>query len=443
MSPAARPSCRPRTGRTRSRCTMACGPSPPNTGTRTISSRSARRAPRSTRCSRRSTIPASRSAPASKPSSGSTAWSRSSGARGSSTGSTDSRDRFRKRLYNARDYSGRGGALPKYVYLFEEGDASMRDLLGGKGAGLAEMTRLGLPVPPGFTITTTPCNAFARTGRFPPGMWKQVEEALSTVEAKGGRKFGDPGNPLLVSVRSGAKLSMPGMMDTVLNLGLNDTTVEALARTANERFAWDAYRRLIALFGRIVKDVDGHRFETVLDRQKGKAAAKRDTDLGSPELKAIVAEFKELYRQEVGEDFPQDPMHQLRESVAAVFRSWNGKRAVDYRTFHKIPHHLGTAANVQMMVFGNMGPDSGTGVAFTRNQVTGAKELYGEYLPNAQGEDVVAGIRTPLKIAELRDDQPELYANLLRVGELLENHFREAQDIEFTVERGKLDRKSV
>ena len=331
-----------------------------------------------------------------------------------------------------------GSVLTKHVYAFDEGNASMRDLLGGKGAGLAEMTRLGLPVPPGFTITTKACNAYTRTGRFPPGMWKQVEEGLSAVEAKGGRKFGDPANPLLVSVRSGAKLSMPGMMDTVLNLGLNDTTLEALSRTANERFALDAYRRLIAMFGRIVKDIDGHRFETVLDRHKEKAAAKRDTDLGAPELKAIVAEFKELYRHEVGEDFPQDPMRQLRESVAAVFRSWNGKRAVDYRTFNKIPHHLGTAANVQMMVFGNMGPDSGTGVAFTRNQLTGAKELYGEYLPNAQGEDVVAGIRTPLKIAELRDDLPELFASLSQVAERLEKHFREAQDIEFTVERGKL-----
>jgi len=252
------------------------------------------------------------------------------------------------------------------------------------------------------------------------------------------RKFGDPKNPLLVSVRSGARFSMPGMMDTVLNLGLNDTTVEALARTANERFAWDAYRRLIAMFGRIVKDVDARRFETALERHKEKAAAKKDTDLGAPELKAIVAEFKALYQQEVGEDFPQDPMHQLRESVAAVFRSWNGKRAVDYRTFNKIPHHLGTAANVQMMVFGNMGSDSGTGVAFTRNQVTGAKELYGEYLPNAQGEDVVAGTRTPLKIAELREDAPELYSDLAQVADRLEKHFREAQDIEFTVEQGTL-----
>src|SRR3989475_8737238 len=288
----------------------------------------------------------------------------------------------------------------------------MRDVVGGKGAGLAEMTRLGLPVPPGFTITTKACNAFSRPGRFPPGMWKQVEEALPAGGVRGGRKLGASEQPLLVSVRSGANLSMPGMMDTVLTLGLNDTTVEALARTQNERFEWDASGRLIAMFGRIVKDVDARRFETTLERHKEKAAAKKDTDLGAPELKAIGAEFKALYRQEVGEDFPQDPMHQLRESVGAVSRSWNGKRAVDYRTFNKIPHHLGTAANVQMMVFGNMGSDSGTGVAFTRNQVTGTKELYGEYLPNAQGEDVVAGTRTPLKIAELREDAPELYSDL-------------------------------
>src|SRR6266571_2243348 len=379
MSPAARPSCRPRTGRTRSRCTMPCGPSPPNTGTRTISSRSARRAPRSTRCSRRSTIPASRSAPASKASSASTGWSRPSGVRGFSTGSTDSHDRFRKRLYNARDYSGRGGALPKYVYLFEEGDASMRDLLGGKGAGLAEMTRLGLPVPPGFTITTKACNGYSKSGRFPPGLLKEVFKGLASIEAKVGRKFGDPENPLLVSVRSGAKFSMPGMMDTILNLGLNDATVGALARqTSNDRFARDAYRRLIALFGRIVKE------------------------------------------------------------IGAVFRSWNGKRAVDYRNFSKIPHTLGTAANVQTMVFGNMGTDSGTGVAFTRNPSTGEKELFGEFLPDAQGEDVVAGIRTPMNIAQMREKFPDAYREFARAAELLEKHYRDIQDIEFTVEGGRL-----
>ncbi|TLZ77852.1 MAG: pyruvate, phosphate dikinase [Methanobacteriota archaeon] len=328
--------------------------------------------------------------------------------------------------------------MPKHVYLFEEGNASMRDLLGGKGAGLAEMTRLGFAVPPGFTITTKVCNAYNKSGRFPPGMWKQVDAALSQVESKGGRRFGDPANPLLVSVRSGAKISMPGMMDTVLNIGLNDSTVEALAQMSNERFAWDTYRRLVSMYGRIVKEIDGRKFEATLDRHKEKSAARKDTDLGPGELKAVVADFKDLYRHEVGEEFPSDVKQQLRESVAAVFRSWNGKRAVDYRTFNKIPHTLGTAANTQMMVFGNMGPDSGTGVAFTRNQVTGAKELYGEYLPNAQGEDVVAGIRTPMKIAELRGSYPEIYADLSRVAERLENHFREAQDIEFTVERGKL-----
>ena len=328
--------------------------------------------------------------------------------------------------------------MPKHVYLFEEGNASMRDLLGGKGAGLAEMTRLGFAVPPGFTITTKACKAYSKSGRFPPGMWKQVDAALSQVESKGGRRFGDPANPLLVSVRSGAKISMPGMMDTVLNIGLNDSTVEALAQMSNERFAWDTYRRLVSMYGRIVKEIDGRKFEATLDRHKEKSAARKDTDLGPGELKAVVADFKDLYRHEVGEEFPSDVKQQLRESVAAVFRSWNGKRAVDYRTFNKIPHTLGTAANTQMMVFGNMGPDSGTGVAFTRNQVTGAKELYGEYLPNAQGEDVVAGIRTPMKIAELRGSYPEIYADLSRVAERLENHFREAQDIEFTVERGKL-----
>src|SRR5256712_908428 len=328
--------------------------------------------------------------------------------------------------------------MPKHVYLFEEGNASMRDLLGCKGGGLAEMTRLGFADPPGFTITTKACNAYSKSGRFPPGMWKQVDAALSQVESKGGRRFGDPANPLLASVRSGAKISMPGMMDTVLNIGLNDSTVEALAQMSNERFAWDTFRRLVSMYGRIVKEIDGRKFEATLDRHKEKSAARKDTDLGPGELKAVVADFKDLYRHEVGEEFPSDVKQQLRESVAAVFRSWNGKRAVDYRTFNKIPHTLGTAANIQMMVFGNMGPDSGTGVAFTRNQVTGAKELYGEYLPNAQGEDVVAGIRTPTKIAELRGSYPEIYADLSRVAERLKNHFREAQDIEFTVERGKL-----
>ncbi len=314
----------------------------------------------------------------------------------------------------------------------------MRDLLGGKGAGLAEMTRLGLPVPPGFTITTKACNGYGRTGRFPPGLWQQVKDGLAVIEAKSSRRFGDPENPLLVSVRSGAKFSMPGMMDTVLNIGLNDVTVEALARTSNERFVWDAYRRLIAMFGRIVKELDARHFDSILDRGKEAAGAKKDTELSGEDMKSIAAEFKALYRHEVGEDFPQDPETQLREAIGAVFRSWNGKRAVDYRNYNKIPHNLGTAATVQTMVFGNMGADSGTGVVFTRNPSTGEKQLYGEFLPNAQGEDVVAGTRTPMTISQFREASPTLYGELAEVAELLEKHYRDVQDIEFTVERGKL-----
>lgn len=315
----------------------------------------------------------------------------------------------------------------------------MRDLLGGKGAGLAEMTRLGLPVPPGFTITTKACNSFNRSGRFPPGLRKQVDEGLATIEAQSGKRFGDPSDPLLVSVRSGAKFSMPGMMDTVMNIGLNDRTVTALAnRSGDERSAWDSYRRLVALFGRIVKEIPGHAFEAILDRYKAQTAGGKDTDLTAAMLKDIVGDFKELYRREVGTEFPQSPQVQLQEAIAAVFRSWNGRRAVDYRNFHRIPHTLGTAANVQAMVFGNMGPDSGTGVAFTRNPATGAKELYGEYLSNAQGEDVVAGIRTPMKIAQLREVHPRIYEELLRHADLLERHYRDVQDMEFTVENGKL-----
>ena len=315
----------------------------------------------------------------------------------------------------------------------------MRDLLGGKGAGLAEMTRLGLPVPPGFTITTKACNAYSKSGRFPPGLLKQVDEALVVIESKAGKKFGDPANPLLVSVRSGAKFSMPGMMDTVLNVGLNDETVPALAElSGNERWAWDSYRRLLSMFGRIVKDLDPRVFEAVLERHKERTSGKKDTDLTTDMLKAIVDEYKAIYRTELKEEFPQKPKDQLREAIGAVFLSWNGKRAVDYRNFNKIPHDLGTAANVQMMVFGNMGPDSGTGVAFTRNPSTGEKALYGEYLSRAQGEDVVAGIRTPLKIAELRDTFPAVYEQFSGVAQLLEKHFRDTQDVEFTVERGKL-----
>jgi len=328
----------------------------------------------------------------------------------------------------------------KWVYLFSEGSAEMRDLLGGKGAGLAEMVRAGLPVPPGFTITTEACKAYYANGkRFPEGMWEQTLEALRVIEQQTGKKFGDPNNPLLVSVRSGAKMSMPGMMDTVLNLGLNDQTVQGLARlTNNERFAYDAYRRFISMFGRIVMGIDGAKFDRILEAYKQRTVGKQDTDLTADMLKQIVADFKALYEQETGKPFPQDPYEQLRMAIAAVFDSWMGKRAVDYRNFYKIPHDLGTAVNIVTMVFGNMGDDSGTGVAFTRDPNTGEKVLYGEYLQNAQGEDVVAGIRTPKPISQLKQDMPQVYQQLLEITQRLERHYRDMQDLEFTIERGKL-----
>ena len=328
----------------------------------------------------------------------------------------------------------------KWVYLFSEGNKDMRNLLGGKGAGVAEMTNAGLPVPPGFTITTEACNAYYDAGKqFPEGMWEQTLTALKKVEEQTGKKFGDPANPLLVSVRSGAKFSMPGMMDTVLNLGLNAQTLPGLARlTGDERFAYDAYRRLIQMFGRIVMGIDGAKFEAILEAYKERTAGKKDTDLTTAMLKAIVADYKALYKAEIGSDFPEDPYEQLRLAIGAVFGSWFGKRAVDYRNFNKIPHDLGTAANVQTMVFGNMGFDSGTGVAFTRDPATGEKKLYGEYLLNAQGEDVVAGIRTPRKIAEMKDELPAIYEQFKQIAERLERHYRDVQDLEFTIEKGKL-----
>jgi pyruvate,orthophosphate dikinase len=326
----------------------------------------------------------------------------------------------------------------KYVYLFREGDASMRDLLGGKGAGLAEMTKSGAPVPPGFTITTEACNEYyANNRQFPEGMWEQVLEALKEVEQQAGKRFGDPENPLLVSVRSGAKFSMPGMMDTVLNLGLNQQTREGLARlTDNPRFAADAYRRFVQLFGKIVLGMEGEKFEHVMDEVKGHD--RQDTDLSADELTTIAERFKQIIREEKGVEFPEDPMEQLREAIAAVFRSWNGRRAVDYRRHNRIPDDLGTAVNVQTMVFGNMGNDSATGVAFSRNPSTGENKLYGEYLVNAQGEDVVAGVRTPRPIAEMERDMPEVYAQFDQIARQLEQHYRDVQDMEFTVERGKL-----
>jgi len=328
----------------------------------------------------------------------------------------------------------------KWVYLFAEGDRDNKNLLGGKGAGLAAMTKAGLPVPPGFTATTEACLAYFDAGKdFPDGMWKQTLDAMKVVEEQTGKKFGDPDNPLLVSVRSGARVSMPGMMDTILNLGLNQETLHGLAEaTGNERFAYDSYRRLIQLFGRIVKGMEGEGFEAILKKYKERTEGKRDTDLTVEMLKDVAKEYKELYLKEVGEEFPEDPYEQLRQAVGAVFDSWFGKRAMDYRNYENIPHDWGTAVNVQAMVFGNMGDDSGTGVAFTRRPDDGEAELYGEYLSNAQGEDVVAGVRTPVGISELQEIMPEVYNQFVQVSEMLENNYRDMQDMEFTVERGKL-----
>jgi pyruvate,orthophosphate dikinase len=330
--------------------------------------------------------------------------------------------------------------MTKWVYLFEEGSKEMRNLLGGKGANLAEMSNAGLPVPPGFTITTEACNAYNQLGKkFPDGMWEQTLQALAAVEKKTGKRFGDPANPLLVSVRSGARVSMPGMMDTVLNLGLNDQTLQGLAKlTNNERFAYDAYRRFIQMFSKIVSRLDPEPFEAVLNEYKAKTAGKQDTDLTTDMLKEIVARFKKMYEEGAGHPFPTDPLEQLRYAIAAVFDSWMGKRAVDYRRAYKLPDDWGTAVSVVTMVFGNMGEDSGTGVAFTRDPSTGEKVLYGEYLQNAQGEDVVAGIRTPKKIAMLAQDMPAIYQQFVQVAAQLEKHYRDMQDLEFTVERGKL-----
>lgn len=328
----------------------------------------------------------------------------------------------------------------KWVYHFSEGNGKMKDMLGGKGAGVSEMMAAGLPVPPGFTITTECCNEYYRVGKkFPEGMWEQALDNLKKVEATMGKKFGDPKNPLLVSVRSGAKLSMPGMMDTVLNLGLNDETVKGLiASTGNERFAYDALRRFIQMFGKIVLEMDATKFEHILESYKEKKGVHLDTDLDAATLKDIATDFYALVKKETGKDFPQNPMDQLRLAIEAVFASWNGPRAIYYRNFNKISHDLGTAVNVQTMVFGNMGNTSGTGVAFTRNPSTGENKLYGEYLLNAQGEDVVAGIRTPHPISEMAKELPEVAKQFNEIAQKLEKHYRDVQDMEFTIENGKL-----
>ncbi|MBA3363096.1 MAG: pyruvate, phosphate dikinase, partial [Actinobacteria bacterium] len=331
--------------------------------------------------------------------------------------------------------------MTKYAYDFSEGNKDMKDLLGGKGANLAEMTNMGLPVPPGFTITTEACLEFLKRGGAPPEMLEEAGEHLERLEEAMGRQLGDPDDPLLVSVRSGAKFSMPGMMDTVLNLGLNDRSVEGLAKQSDGdvRFARDAYRRFIQMFGKIVMDVPGEAFEEALDRAKErKGPGTQDTDLDADDLTALIEKFRGIYRQHTGEEFPQDPKEQLRLAIAAVFESWNGKRARDYRRQNKISDDLGTAVNVQAMVFGNRGEDSGTGVAFTRDPSTGEKVPYGDYLPNAQGEDVVAGIRNTLRIVELETLDPDAYRELRQHMDTLERHYRDMCDIEFTIEKAKL-----
>ncbi len=340
--------------------------------------------------------------------------------------------------------------MTKWVYLFEEVDAAekyvggewegVRALLGGKGANLAEMTRVGVPVPPGFTVTTEACNAYLKAGEnFPEGMWEQELEALKAIEEQTGKEFGDPQNPLLVSCRSGAKFSMPGMMDTVLNIGLNDEVVKGMAElTGDERFVYDSYRRLVQMFGSVVMGIDDEPFEEVLTEARKKAGVESDSDLTAEDWKAVTEEFKKIFKEETGRDFPQDPTEQIKLATEAVFKSWNGRRAIDYRNAAKIPHDLGTAVNIVTMVFGNMGNNSATGVAMTRNATTGEKHIEGDYLINAQGEDVVAGIRATKPIEQLQQEMSKAYAQFEEIVQRLERHYQEMQDVEFTIEQGKL-----
>jgi pyruvate,orthophosphate dikinase len=329
----------------------------------------------------------------------------------------------------------------QWVYAFDDEGATSRDLLGGKGADLAEMTRIGLPVPPGFTITTAACNSYLNHGeQVPNGLWEQVQAHLSEMEAALGQSFGGEVRPLLVSVRSGAKISMPGMMDTVLNLGLNDDTVQGVAEMADERFAYDCYRRLIHMFSDVVLGVPKEEFEDALDAARRRDRVTNDFELAAGALQALVEDYKAIVRRHTGAEFPQNPLDQLRRATLAVFSSWNARRAINYRREHDIPNDLGTAVNVQCMVFGNMGADCATGVAFTRDPSTGEQGIYGEYLPNAQGEDVVAGIRTPLPIVEMANDPllSQAFEEFLRVAEMIERHYRDMQDLEFTVQNGHL-----
>src|SRR3954451_17284612 len=329
----------------------------------------------------------------------------------------------------------------KWVYEVSEGSRDMRDLLGGKGANVAEMTRvLGAErVPAGFTITTEACVAYMRDEGFPDRLDDQIADALGQLEEQAGKKLGDPDDPLLVSVRSGARESMPGMLDTVLNLGLNDESVEGLAKqTENERFAWDSYRRFVQMYANVVKGVEGEKVEKEIKRLKDDRGVKDDIDLDADALRELVDTFKGLYRDQTGEDFPQEPQAQLEGAIRAVFDSWNGERAVSYRRLNRIPDEWGTAVNVQQMVFGNKGDDSCSGVAFSRDEVTGAPEPSGDFLPNAQGEDVVSGVRTPRDISELKEDMPDAHSDLMDILRELESHYRDMQDTEFTVEEGQL-----
>lgn len=328
----------------------------------------------------------------------------------------------------------------KYVYLFKEGNASMRNLLGGKGANLAEMSILGVPVPQGFTVTTEACNKYYEDNKvIAPSIIEEIENAMKELEKETGKEFGSTENPLLVSVRSGARVSMPGMMDTILNLGLNDVAVEAMAKlTNNPRFAYDSYRRFIQMFSDVVMGIEKRLFENKIDEIKEARGVEFDTELTADDLKELVDQYKVIYKKEKGEDFPQDPKTQLIEAVTAVFRSWNNPRAIVYRRLNDIPGEWGTAVNIQQMVFGNKGETSGTGVVFSRNPANGEKEIYGEYLMNAQGEDVVAGIRTPLPIKRLEEQNPEIYKQFIDIVNTLENHYKDMQDMEITIEEGKL-----
>ncbi|MFP4460105.1 MAG: pyruvate, phosphate dikinase [Candidatus Zixiibacteriota bacterium] len=331
----------------------------------------------------------------------------------------------------------------KHVYFFgggkAEGDRSMKELLGGKGANLAEMTKIGISVPPGFTIATTVCDYYSKNKDYPDSLMPEIKKNLKKTEEIMGKKFEDPKDPLLVSVRSGAAVSMPGMMDTVLNLGLNDKSVEAISKKAgSERFAWDIYRRLINMFGDVVMDIEHEKFGSAMDKMKADLGIKNDLDLTADHLKELVEKYKAIYKEETGEDFPQEPMVQLEKAIHAVFESWDNPRAIKYRKINEIQGLLGTAVNVQTMVYGNMGDDCATGVAFTRNPATGENKFYGEFLFNAQGEDVVAGIRTPKPVKEMGDIMPEIYEELVSTKDVLEKHYRDMQDIEFTIQEGKL-----